>query len=149
LIKLIRSEKGGTSYRLSENQVMAILELRLQKLTAFGINEIESEIKKLATLIKEHEKILKSKKELFNVIIDELNKIKDKFAVKRRTKITDVILNYNIEETIQKEAVVITITQKGYIKRGSLSSVKIQKRGGKGKAGIKTRDEDYVVQIYL
>ena len=148
LIKLIRSEKGGTSYKLSENQVMAILELRLQKLTAFGINEIESEIKKLATLIKEHEKILKSKKELFNVIIDELNKIKDKFAVKRRTKITDVILNYNIEETIQKEAVVITITQKGYIKRGSLSSVKIQKRGGKGKAGIKTRDEDYVVQIF-
>jgi len=148
LIKLIRSEKGGTNYSLSENQVMAILELRLQKLTAFGINEIETEIKKLAILIKEYEKILKSKKELFNVIIDELNKIKDKFAVKRRTKITDVILNYNIEETIQKEAVVITITQKGYIKRGSLSSVKIQKRGGKGKAGIKTRDEDYVVQIF-
>ena len=58
------------------------------------------------------------------------------------------MLNYNIEETIQKEAVVITITQKGYIKRGSLASVKIQKRGGKGKAGIKTRDEDYVVQIF-
>ena len=148
LIKLIRSEKGGSSYTLSENQVMAILELRLQKLTAFGISEIEKEIKTLATSIKEYEKILKSKKELFNVIIDELNKIKDKFAVKRRTKIIDAVLNYNIEETIQKEAVVITITQKGYIKRGSLSSVKIQKRGGKGKAGIKTRDEDYVVQIF-
>ena len=148
LIKLIRSEKGGSSYTLSENQVMSILELRLQKLTAFGISEIEKEIKTLATSIKEYEKILKSKKELFNVIIDELNKIKDKFAVKRRTKIIDAVLNYNIEETIQKEAVVITITQKGYIKRGSLSSVKIQKRGGKGKAGIKTRDEDYVVQIF-
>ncbi len=148
LIKLIRSEKSGGNYTLSENQVTAILELRLQKLTAFGINEIETEIKKLALLIKEYEKILKSKKELFNLIIIELNKIKDKFSLKRRTQIIDTVLNYNIEETIQKEAVVITITHKGYIKRGSLSSVKIQKRGGKGKAGIKTRDEDYVVQIF-
>ena len=148
LVKLIKTEKGGSSYSLSEEQVDAILELRLQKLTAFGINEIESELKKLAVQINEYEKILKSKKELFNVIISELNKVKGKFSVKRRTKIIDTVLNYNIEETIQKEAVVITITHKGYIKRGSLSSVKIQKRGGKGKAGIKTRDEDYVVQIF-
>ncbi len=148
LIKLIRTEKGGGSYTLSENQVMAILELRLQKLTAFGITEIEKEIKTLATSITGYEKILKSKKELFKAIIDELNNIKDKFAVKRRTKIVDAVLNYNIEETIQKEAVVITITQKGYIKRGSLSSVKVQKRGGKGKTGIRTRDEDYVIQIF-
>ncbi len=148
LIKLIGSEKGGSSYSLSETQVMAILELRLQKLTAFGINEIEKEIKKLASEIKEYEKILKSKKELFNLIVDELTKIKEKFSVERRTKIIDAVLNYNIEETIQKEAVVITITHKGYIKRGSLSSVKLQKRGGKGKSGIKTRDEDYVVQIF-
>ena len=148
LIKLIKTEKSASSYTLSESQVMAILELRLQKLTAFGINEIETEIKKLAALIKEYEKILKSKKELFNVMINELHKIKEKFSVKRRTKIIDAVLNYNIEETIPKEAVVITITHKGYIKRGSLSSVKIQKRGGKGKAGIKTRDEDFVVQIF-
>ncbi len=148
LIKLIRSEKSGSNYTLSENQVNAILELRLQKLTTFGINEIEAEIKRLSILIRDYEKILKSKKELFNLIIEELKKIKDKFSVKRRTKIIDAVLNYDIEETIQKEAVVITITKKGYIKRGSLSSVKIQKRGGKGKAGIKTRDEDYVVQIF-
>tara|TARA_Y100000590_G_scaffold189569_1_gene215954 strand:- start:910 stop:3516 length:2607 start_codon:yes stop_codon:yes gene_type:complete len=148
LIKLIKSEKGGSNYQLSEDQVVSILELRLQKLTAFGIHEIETEIKKLAELIQQYEKTLKSKKELFKVIIDELNKIKDKYSVKRRTKIIDAVLNYNIEETIQKEAVVITITHKGYIKRGALSSVKIQKRGGKGKAGIKTRDEDYVVQIF-
>ena len=148
LIKLISSEKGGSSYKLSEKQVVSILELRLQKLTTFGINEIETEIKKLALLIKEYEKILKSKKELLNAIIHELISIKDKFSVKRRTKILDVVLNYNIEETIQKEAVVITITHKGYIKRGSLSSLKIQKRGGKGKPGIKTRDEDYVVKIF-
>jgi DNA gyrase subunit A len=148
LIKLIGTEKGGSSYQLSEDQVTAILELRLQKLTAFGINEIENEIHKLATLIKGYEKILKSKKELLNSIINELKNIKDKFSVERRTKIIDAVLNYNIEETIQKESVVITITQKGYIKRGSLSSVKVQKRGGKGKTGIKTRDEDYVVQIF-
>jgi len=148
LTTLINSERSGSSYSLSEKQVIAILELKLQKLTAFGINEIELEIKKLAVLIKNYEKILKSKKELLNEIINELNTIKEKFSIKRRTKILDVVLNYNIEETIQKEAVVVTITQKGYIKRGPLSSVKIQKRGGKGKAGIKTRDEDYVVQIF-
>ena len=148
LLKLINSEKSRASYSLSETQVLAILELKLQKLTAFGINEIETEIKKLAELIKKYEKLLKSKKELFNVIIDELNKIKEKFSVKRRTKIIDVALNYNIEETIQKEAIVVTITHKGYIKRGSLSSVKIQKRGGKGKTGIITRDEDYVIKIF-
>jgi DNA gyrase subunit A len=148
LIKLIGSEKGGSSYKLSEEQVIAILELRLQKLTAFGISEIENEIKKLSDLIKGYEKILKSKKVLLSSIIDELRNIKEKFSVARRTKIIDAVLNYNIEETIQKESVVITITHKGYIKRGSLSSVKVQKRGGKGKAGIKTRDEDYVVQIF-
>ena len=148
LLKLINSEKSRASYSLSETQVLAILELKLQKLTAFGINEIETEIKKLAELIKKYEKVLKSKKELFNVIVDELNKIKEKFSVKRRTKIIDVALNYNIEETIQKEAIVVTITHKGYIKRGSLSSVKIQKRGGKGKTGIITRDEDYVIKIF-
>ena len=148
LLKLIKNEKSVSSYQFSEEQVVAILELRLQKLTAFGINEIESEIKKLALLIKEYEKVLKSKKELFNAIIKELNLIKEKFSVERRSKIIDAVLNYNIEETIQKEAVVITITNKGYIKRGSLSSLKIQKRGGKGKAGIKTRDEDYVVKIF-
>jgi len=148
LLKLINSEKSRASYSLSETQVLAILELKLQKLTAFGINEIETEIKKLAELIKKYEKLLKSKKELFNIIIDELNIIKEKFSVKRRTKILDLALNYNIEETIQKEAIVVTITHKGYIKRGSLSSVKIQKRGGKGKTGIITRDEDYVIKIF-
>tara|TARA_B100000700_G_scaffold316273_1_gene405545 strand:+ start:295 stop:2901 length:2607 start_codon:yes stop_codon:yes gene_type:complete len=148
LIKLVENSKTKNLYSLSEKQVNAILDLKLQRLTAYGISEIENEIKKLSELINKYEKILKSKKELFNSIIDELSNIKDKFAVKRRTKITDTVINYNIEETIQKESVVITITHKGYIKRGSLSSVRVQKRGGKGKTGIKTRDEDYVVQIF-
>ena len=97
-------------------------------------------------------KILKSKKELFNIMIKELNEIKEKYKPeKRRTsfaKGSDAILNYDIEETIRKEAVIITITHQGYIKRNSLALVKTQKRGGKGKTGIKTREEDNVVQIF-
>ncbi|MDA7467964.1 DNA gyrase subunit A [Candidatus Pelagibacter ubique] len=146
LISLVEDKKGKNLYSLSDPQVIAILELRLQKLTALGINEIEVEIKKLADLIKGYKKIINSKKELLNVISEELKTIKEKFAVPRRTKIIDAILNYDIEETIQKESVIITVTLQGYIKRGALSSVKQQKRGGKGKSGITTRDEDSVVQ---
>jgi len=146
LILLVEDKKANNLYSLSDPQVVAILELRLQKLTALGINEIEVEIKKLADLIKGYKKIINSKKELLNVISEELKGIKEKFAVPRRTKIIDAILNYDIEETIQKESVIITVTFQGYIKRGALSNVKQQKRGGKGKSGITTRDEDSVVQ---
>jgi len=146
LIKLIENKKGKNLYSLSEKQVLSILELKLQKLTALGINEIEIEIKKLSDLIINYKKIINSKKELLKVISNELNNIKDKFAKPRRTKIIDAVLNYDIEETIQKESIIITVTSKNYIKRGALSSVKLQKRGGKGKSGIKTRDEDSVVQ---
>ena len=146
LISLVEDKKGKNLYSFSDSQVVAILELRLQKLTALGINEIEVEIKKLADLIKAYKKIINSKKELLKIISEELKTIKEKFAVPRRTKIIDAILNYDIEETIQKESVIITVTFQGYIKRGALSNVKQQKRGGKGKSGITTRDEDSVVQ---
>jgi len=146
LISLVESKKSKNLYSFTDSQVVSILELRLQKLTALGINEIEIEIKKLADLIMGYKKIINSKKELLRVISDELKNIKDKFSVPRRTKIIDAILNYDIEETIQKEAVIITVTLKGYIKRGALSNLKQQKRGGKGKSGIVTRDEDSVVQ---
>ena len=145
-IKLIENKNSKSSYSLTEPQVNSILELRLQKLTALGINEIETEIKKLSELIIKYKKIINSKKELMNVISEDLKNIKAKFAIERRTKIIDAVLNYDIEETIQKESVLITVTLQGYIKRGSLSSVKQQKRGGKGKSGIKTRQEDSVVQ---
>jgi DNA gyrase subunit A len=148
LISLIEKKKNITSYSLSIEQVIAILELRLQKLTAYGIGEIESEITKLAELIVEFNKIINSKKALYKLIIDELENIKDKFSAPRKTKIIDAVLNYNIEETIQKESVVISITNQGYIKRSPLSSLKAQKRGGKGKTGISTREEDFVVQIF-
>ena len=146
LIKLVDSKNYKGSYSLSETQVTSILELRLQKLTALGINEIEEEIKKLSELITKYKKIINSKSELLKVISNELSQIKEKFSSPRRTQIIDAVLNYNIEETIQKESVIITITLQGYIKRGALSNVKQQKRGGKGKTGIKTRDEDSVVQ---
>jgi DNA gyrase subunit A len=146
LISLVEGKKSKGLYSLSEPQVIAILELRLQKLTALGINEIEVEIKKLAELIAKYKKIISSKKELLKVISEELKNIKEKFAVPRRTKIIDAVLNYDIEETIQKQSVIITVTLQGYIKRGSLDGVKQQKRGGKGKSGITTRDQDSVVQ---
>ena len=148
IISLIEKKKNITTYQLSQDQVNAILDLKLQKLTAFGINEIESEISKLSKLIVEYNKIINSKKALFELIINELVKIKDKFSAPRKTKIIDAVLNYNIEETIQKESVVINITNQGYIKRGPLSSLKSQKRGGKGKTGISTREDDFVVQIF-
>ena len=148
LVTLIEKRKNTGSYSLSETQVSSILELRLQKLTAYGIGEIESEINKLSNLIIEFNKILNSKKELYKLISEELLEIKTRFAVPRRTKITDAELNYSIEETIQKESVVINITSEGYIKRSPLSILKTQKRGGLGKTSIVTRNEDYVIQIF-
>ncbi len=146
LVSLVENKKNKGMYSFTEPQVIAILELRLQKLTALGINEIEIEIKKLAELITKYKKIISSKKELLKVISEELKNIKEKYSLPRRTKIIDAILNYDIEETIQKQSILITITLQGYIKRGSLNSVKTQKRGGKGKTGITTRNEDSVVQ---
>ena len=145
-LKLIENKKSTSSYSLSDEQVTAILELRLQKLTAIGISEIEDEINKLSNLILQLKKIISSKKELLKVISEDLKNIKEKFSIPRRTKIIDAVLNYDIEETIQKENVIITVTLQGYIKRGALSNVKQQKRGGKGKTGIVTREEDSVVQ---
>ncbi len=148
LINTVEKKKNFSSYQLTLKQVEAILELKLQKLTAYGIEEIENEISKLSKLIIEYNKIINSKKALYNLITDELGKIKDRFSKPRKTKIIDAVLNYNIEETIQKESVVINITNQGYIKRGALSSLKAQKRGGKGKTGISTREDDFVVQIF-
>jgi len=146
LINLVQDKKSKKDYSFTQQQVISILELRLQKLTSLGINEIEIELKKLAELIIKYKKVINSKNELLKVISADLQNIKDKFSIPRRTQIIDAVLNYDIEETIQNESVIITVTLQGYIKRGALSSVKQQKRGGKGKSGIKTRDEDSVVQ---
>ena len=127
MISLIENKKNKGAYIFSDPQVNAILELRLQKLTALGINEIEIEIKKLSEMIIKFKKIISSKKELLKVISEELKNIKEKYSIPRRTKIIDAVLNYDIEETIQKQSVLITVTLQGYIKRGSLNNVKTQK----------------------
>ena len=135
-------------YHLSDHQVRAILELRLQKLTAIGHEEINQEISELYKLIVQYKKILNDRNALLTQIKDELKDIKAKFATPRKTKIINQVGTFDIEDVVQKEDVIITITNKGYIKRSPLSSIKVQKRGGKGKTGITTRDEDFVSQIF-
>jgi DNA gyrase subunit A len=135
-------------YQLSDHQVKAILELRLQKLTAIGHDEINSELNDLYQLIVKYKKILNEKNELFNLIKLELNEIKKKFAVPRRTKLIGAVDSVEIENVIQEEKVIVTVTNDGYIKRTPLTSIKSQKRGGKGKTGIITREEDFVNQLF-
>ena len=116
MISLIEDRKTKGLYSLSEQQVNAILELRLQKLTALGINEIEMEIKKLAELIARYKKIISSKKELQKVISNELKNIKEKYASPRRTKIIENYEEKNLDDLIEKEDVVLTLTKSGYVK---------------------------------
>ncbi|MEK9741838.1 MAG: DNA gyrase subunit A [Pelagibacteraceae bacterium] len=135
-------------YQLSDHQVKAILELRLQKLTAIGHDEINNELKDLYSLIIKYKKILNEKNELLNLIKTELIEIKKKFAVPRRTKLIGAVESVEIEDVIQEEQVIVTVTNNGYIKRTPLTSIKTQKRGGKGKTGIITREEDFVNQLF-
>ena len=135
-------------YYLSDYQVRAILELRLQKLTAIGHEEINQEISDLHKLIIKYKEILNDRNALLTQIKNELKDIKSKFANPRKTKIINKVENFDIDDVVQKEDVIITITNKGYIKRSPLSSIRVQKRGGKGKTGITTRDEDFVSQIF-
>ena len=115
-------------YQLSDHQVKAILDLRLQKLTAIGYQEINDELKDLYEVIIKLKKILNDKKELTNLIKNELSIIKNKFAQPRKTKIIDEISAVEIEDIIQKEQVVVTVTNKGYIKRTPITNIKTQKR---------------------
>ena len=135
-------------YQLSDHQVKAILELRLQKLTAIGHDEINNELKDLYQLIIKYKKILNEKIELLNLIKGELLEIKKKFAVPRRTKLIGAVESVEIEDVIQEEKVIVTVTNNGYIKRTPLTSIRPQKRGGKGKTGIVTREEDFVSQLF-
>ena len=126
----------------------AILELRLQKLTAIGYQEINDELRELYENIIKLKKILNHKSELTNLIKDELTHIKSKFSKPRKTKIIDQISSVEIEDVIQREQVVVTVTNKGYIKRTPITNIKTQKRGGRGKIGIVTREEDFVTQLF-
>ncbi|EMH80132.1 DNA gyrase, A subunit [alpha proteobacterium HIMB114] len=135
-------------YQLSDFQVKAILDLRLQKLTAIGYDEINNELSELYELIIKLKKILNDKTELINLIKNELIGIKNKFSTPRKTKIVDQITSVEVEDVIQKEQVIVTVTNKGYIKRTPITNIKAQKRGGRGKIGIVTREEDFVTQLF-
>ena len=135
-------------YQLSDHQVKAILELRLQKLTGIGHEEVNNELKDLYKLIVKYKKILNNKKELQNLIKNELESIKKKFAVPRRTKLVGAVETVEVDDVIQEEKVIVTVTNKGYIKRTPLTSIRSQKRGGRGKSGIVTREEDFVSQLF-
>jgi len=137
------------SYRLSEEQAKAILDLRLARLTALGRDEIGDELQKLALEIKDYLEILSSRARIFDIIRTELSTIKAEFATPRKTEIMDIEGEVEDEDLIQREDVVVTVSHKGYIKRVPLSTYRAQRRGGKGRSGMATRDEDFVTQMFV
>ncbi len=137
------------SYRLSEEQAKAILDLRLARLTALGRDEIADELKKLALEIQDYLDILSSRARIFDIIRSELTDVKTQFATPRKTEIVDIEGEVEDEDLIQREDVVVTVSHKGYIKRVPLSTYRAQRRGGKGRSGMATRDEDFVTQMFV
>lgn len=153
LIELIadprhRLAENGT-YKLSEEQAKAILDLRLARLTALGRDEIADELNKIAGEIKEFLEILSSRARVVEIVKGELQAIKSEFATPRKTEIIDVEGEVEDEDLIQREDCVVTVSHKGYIKRVPLTAYRAQKRGGKGRAGMSTRDEDFVTQLFV
>ena len=137
------------TYRLSEEQARAILELRLQRLTALGRDEIGDELKSLGEQIKDYLEILRSRARIISIVNEELTAIKDEFGTPRRTEIIEADAEVEDEDLIQREDMVVTVSHKGYIKRVPLATYRAQRRGGKGRAGMATRDEDFVTRIYI
>jgi len=136
-------------YHLSEAQAKAILDLRLHRLTGLERDKIHEELRGLGEDIKECLSILRSREKLFAIMRDEFVAIKDEYATPRRTKIEDIEYDTDIESLIQREEMVVTVTEAGYIKRVPLSAYKAQKRGGKGKSGMATKEEDFVTRLFV
>ena len=136
-------------YHLSEEQAKAILELRLQRLTGMERDKLVQETQELAVKITEYLEILSSKEVLMKLLKSELIATKEKLDGKRRTEISDHAIDADDEDLIQQEDMVVTVSHKGYIKRVPLDSYRAQRRGGKGKAGMKTRDEDFVTRLFI
>lgn len=157
VIKLIRASKGPSeakaglvkTFGLSEIQSQAILELRLQRLTAMERDKIMQEYKEVLAVIKGLEEILASEKLLMEVIVGELKEIKERFGSERRTKIVEQTGEITLEDIIAEEDMVVNITSGGYIKRNPTSLFKIQRRGGKGKTGMTTKEEDFVSNLFI
>jgi DNA gyrase subunit A len=135
--------------RLSEEQARAILDLRLQRLTALGRDEIAENLNRLAAEIAEYLEILRSREKLFGIVKDEMLAVKTAHAVPRRTQILDVDGDMMDEDLIQREEMVVTVSHAGYIKRVPLSTYRAQRRGGKGRSGMATRDEDFVHRLFV
>ncbi|MDH3335658.1 MAG: DNA gyrase subunit A, partial [Rhodospirillaceae bacterium] len=152
LIELI-DEPGRTvvkgKYNLSEAQARAILELRLHRLTGLERDKIGGDLTVLGDEIKGHLEILGSREKLYGILRQELTEMKDQFATPRRTTIEENEFEADVEDLIQREDMVVTVTNTGYIKRVPLSSYRAQRRGGKGRSGMSTRDEDFVSQVFV
>ena len=136
-------------YHLSEAQAKAILDLKLQRLTGLERDKIHDELRTLGDEIKECLSILSSREKLYSIMRDEFVAIKDEYATPRRTKIEDIEYDTDIESLIQREEMVVTVTEAGYIKRVPLNAYKAQKRGGKGKSGMSTKEEDFVTRLFV
>ena len=153
LVELIADPRHKVSaqgtYKLSEEQAKAILDLRLQRLTALGRDEIGDELKGLGEQISNYLEILRSRARIVDIVKGELNELKDQFATPRRTGITEMMGEVEDEDLIQREDMVVTVSHKGYIKRVPLSAYRAQRRGGKGRAGMATRDEDFVSRLFI
>jgi DNA gyrase subunit A len=140
--------EDGT-YNLSEIQARAILDLRLQRLTQIGVKEVTDELQELAGKIKEYLTILGSRERIMAIIADELHEVRANFAVDRRTEIVDWSGDMEDEDLIQREDMVVTVTQTGYIKRTALADFRAQRRGGKGLSGMSTKDDDVVTTLFV
>lgn len=140
--------EDGT-YNLSEVQARAILDLRLQRLTAMGVKEVTDELEELAKKIKDYLDILSSRERIMAIISDELREVKALFAVPRRTEITDWSGDMEDEDLIEREDMVVTITSGGYIKRTPLAEFRAQNRGGKGLSSMQTKDDDVVTTLFV
>ena len=140
--------EDGT-YRLSDAQARAILDLRLQRLTALGRDEVGQELQKLANEISDYLDILRSRARIQTIIKDELSSIRNAFATPRRTEIVEWASDVEDEDLIQREDMVVTVSHAGYIKRVPLSTYRAQRRGGKGRSGMQTRDEDFVTRLFV
>lgn len=143
-----RINEDGT-YRLSETQARAILDLRLQRLTALGVEEIQAELDKLAAEISNYLDILRSRARIQQIVKDELAEVKEAFATPRRTEIIEQMDEVEEEDLIHREDMVVTVSHQGYIKRVPLSTYRAQRRGGKGRAGMQTREEDFVARLFV
>ncbi|RPF70329.1 DNA gyrase subunit A [Aurantiacibacter spongiae] len=141
-------EESGT-YQLSERQVKAILDLRLHRLTALGRDEIGGELEELAERIQYYLSILADRAKLYGVMRDELQEVRDQFATPRLSEIAPAWDGLEDEDLIERDDMVVTVTLDGYIKRTPLSTFRAQNRGGKGRAGMSTKDEDAVSNMFV